>query len=277
MLPFESITSMILVETIILHARAGMARLAVMALALIVPVSLVAQQRNPYRKKTFEEKLIRLVTENWSVQLDIGPGLYYGDLSVNDKDPFTKIFNESSLSGQIVVANKINSWLALQGRVIYGGFKAENDQVNRLVDGSSILLGGNIMIDFVNLFSLPNEVFPDIYIYGIVGGGLVNIRSKLKNLTTGEEILTNPWNREAVNESAVYAGIGFNKYLGPNWDLVFELTMYHIRSDRFDGLQAGESDDYYVLPAVGIKYNLSRGLLAPKKQHFHYRKQPIRR
>lgn len=257
--------------------RFSIMKTSLLVMAMMLSVCAFAQQRKPNQKKTFQEKLIRLVTENWSVQLDVGPGLYYGDLSMEDKDLFTKIFKESGLSGQIVVANKINSWLALQGRVIYGGFSAENSQVNRLVDGSSILLGGNIMIDFVNLFSLPNEVYPDVYIYGIAGGGLVNIRSKLKNLSTGEDILTNPWNREAVNESAIYVGIGFNKYLADNWDLILEVTMYHIRSDRFDGFQSGESDDYYVLPSVGIKYNLSRGLLAPHKKHFHHRKQPLRR
>lgn len=238
-----------------------------------------AQSRNLGSRNTFKNKLTRLVTENWSVQVDIGPGLYYGDLSMDGKDAFNKILNESKLSGQLVIANKVNPWLALQARIIYGGFTSENTQVNRLVDGSSILIGGNIMVDFINLFSVPNEVFPDIYLYGIVGGGLVNIRTKLKNLDSGEEILTDKWNREPINETALYTGIGINKYLTPNWDVVFEVTFYHIKSDRFDGLQAGTQDDYFVLPAFGLKYNLSRGLLLTKKSTYYRasRRKPLRR
>ncbi|OFY16920.1 MAG: hypothetical protein A2X11_00905 [Bacteroidetes bacterium GWE2_42_24] len=239
----------------------------------------LAQTRNLGSRDNLRNKLMRLVTENWSVQVDIGPGLYYGDLSIEKKDAFSKIFNDSKLSGQLVIANKVNPWLALQGRVIYGGFSSENTQVNRQVDGSSIMIGGNIMVDFINLFSVPNEVFPDIYLYGLVGGGLVNIRTKLKNLETGEEILTNPWNRAPVNESTLYAGVGINKYLAPNWDLVFEVTFYHIKSDRFDGLQVGVYDDYFVLPAFGLKYNLSRGLLMSKKNssYLRGRRRPLRR
>lgn len=239
-----------------------------------------AQTRYSGSRNNLKNKLTRLVTENWSVQVDIGPGLYYGDLSMDGKDAFNKILNESKLSGQLVIANKINPWLALQARFIYGGFSSENTQVNRFVDGSSILIGGNIMVDFINLFSVPNEVFPDIYLYGIVGGGLVNIRTKLKNLESGEEILTNKWNREPVNESALYAGIGINKYLAPNWDVVFEVTFYHIKSDRFDGLQTGIQEDYFVLPAFGLKYNLSRGLLLARKKSSYYRaasRRPLRR
>jgi len=234
------------------------------------------QARSSYHRKSSNDKLLNILLENWSVQVDIGPGLYYGDLNVQQGDLLTKILNESRLSGQLVLANKVNTWLALQGRVIYGSFYAENEQINRYVDGSSILIGGNVMIDFINLFSLPNEVYPDIYLYGIIGGGLVNIRSKLLNRETGEPVLTYHWNREAINESAIYGGVGFNKYLGPNWDFVFEVTLYHIRSDRFDGLQAGVDDDYFVLPAFGLKYNLSRSLLTPKRQQYQKRK-PLRR
>ena len=192
--------------------------------------------------------------KNLSVQLNMGPGMYFGDLSLHDGDPFTKVSDESKLSGSLVISNKFLSFMALQSRVMLGRYKADNTTINRRLDGYNYMFGMNLMVDLVNLMSFPREMNPDIYIYVYAGLGLMRMRPSISNLTSGEEIPGISVQEKA--ELVTYYGIGANKKLGGNWDMALEMMFNSIPSDKLDGITTTEDNDHFVYASIGLKYNL---------------------
>ena len=245
-----------------------------LTLLLILPETTNAQSRTRYKrgKSSFE----KLVTNNWQASVMVGPTMYYGDLSKYDSDPLKKMWNESGPGIQLVLGNKLTSYMAFQGRLSYLGFGATSEELNRRTNGRVITLGANILIDFVNLLSLPYETYSDIYLYGLIGGGLVHIRSKLENATTGEQIVEYEWQDTPSNESTFYFGFGLNKYLTSRFDITLEFLVYKLQTDRIDAFFGGENNDLLVMPSIGIKYNLSE-LLPDKRLYQNQRNKRIRR
>lgn len=209
----------------------------------------VLAQTSRYGKNKIYEDLKR----NWSVQWNIGPGLYFGDLSQYDNDPINKIFKESKLSSGFIISNKFISYLAIQGRFIFNRYQTSNEIFNRKLKGYSYVIGANLQLDLVNLMAYPNEPHPDIYVYLLFGVGSTKMRPSLYNLESGNKIELNTVQKKM--EFMIYYGVGANVYLYKNWDLTFETIIQNIGTDKLDGVIAGEPYDFIIYTSVGIKYN----------------------
>lgn len=249
-------------KTTLNHSRFTAPITLLLVILFLFPEMTIGQSRSRYKrgKGGFE----KLITNNWQASVLVGPSMYYGDLSKYDSDPLKKMWHESGPGLQLVVGNKLTSYMAFQGRVGYLGFEATSDDLNRRTNGKVITLGANILIDFVNLLSLPNESYSDIYMYGVFGAGLVHIRSKLENATTGEQIIEYEWQNSPSNESTFYFGFGLNKYLTPRFDVTFEFLVYKLQTDRADAFFGGANNDLLVMPTIGIKYNFNE--LLPERR-----------
>jgi hypothetical protein len=131
---------------------------------------------------------------------------------------------------------------------------AENTAYNRRLDGNSYMMGLNLMLDIVNLFSYPKELDPEIYIYTFAGMGLMRMRPTITNLESGFEIPNIQTQQKA--DIVVYYGVGANKSLTDYLDLTFELTVNKINSDKLDGIYKNDENDYLIFAGIGLKYNL---------------------
>lgn len=261
-------------KTTLNHSRLTTCVALLLAILILFPEVTNGQSRSRYKrgKSSFE----KLITNNWQASIMVGPSMYYGDLSKYDSDPLKKMWHESGPGLQLVVGNKLTSYMAFQGRLSYLGFGATSDELNRRTNGKVITLGANILIDFVNLLSLPYENYSDIYMYGVLGAGLVHIRSKLENATTGEQIIEYEWQNSPSNESSFYFGFGLNKYLTPRFDVTLEFLVYKLQTDRADAFYGGENNDLLVMPTIGLKYNFNE-LLPERRLNQGQRNKRIRR
>ena len=230
-----------------------------------------AQVRRP---KTYFRQSYGWLARNWSVQATAGFGMYFGDLSQYDEDPFNKISHESKPSMGLVVGNKILSFLAVQGRLSYLRYKAENTVFNRRLDGHAYFSGLNLMVDLVNLLAFPDELDPDVYLYITAGLGLIRMRPELSNLESGDPLSSALVQKKAELET--YFGVGANKYLSNSWDLTFEISLNKINSDLLDGIRKTNQNDYLVYTSLGVKYNLP-DLLSTRKMKYRRGKPILRR
>lgn len=144
--------------------------------------------------------------------------------------------------------------MAVQGRLRWGRYVAENTVYNRRLDGNAYMMGINLMLDVVNLFSYPKELDPDIYMYAIAGVGLMRMRPTVTNLESGYEIPNIQTQHKA--DIVKYYGVGANKNLTDYLDLSIELTLHKINSDKLDGVFKNDENDYLIFAGFGIKYNL---------------------
>lgn len=214
------------------------------------------------------------LARHWSLQWNVGPGMYFGDLSQYDADPFGKIKHESKLSTSLVASNKFHPFMAFQFRTFLGRYKAENTSFNRRLDGYAYMFGANMMFDLVNLMSYPKEYDPDIYIYILAGVGLMRMRPELSNNFSGEII--DGLNVQARADLAPYYGVGANKYLTGSWDLAFELVIFKVQSDKLDGVTVTDENDQLVYASIGLKYNFE-DLMNLKKYRYRRNKPVLRR
>jgi hypothetical protein len=241
-------------------------------LILLFSVAVVAQSRTRSKKIKFNASNPAL--RNWSVQGTIGFGSYYGDLSIYDSEPFSKFAEESKFSMGVVVSNKFLPFMGVQARLLWGRYQASSTVFNRKLDGNAYVGGVNLMVDIINLFSIPEEVFPEIYIYGVAGLGLMKMRPTISNLYSGEVIQGTHYQDKA--EITPYYGIGFNKSLNKQWDLTIESILYNVNSDKLDGLYDDLSKDYLLYTSVGFKYNI-KSLSKSSRNKYARSRAPIRR
>lgn len=208
----------------------------------------LAQSKRYGKNKIYED-----LKRNWSVQWNMGAGLYFGDLSQYDNDPLNKIFKESKLSSSLVISNKFISFLALQGRFIFNQYQTSNEIFNRKLQGYSYVIGTNLQFDLVNFMAFPNEPHPDIYVYLLFGIGTTKMCPKIYNLESGDQIELNTIQKKM--EFMIYYGLGANVYLYKNWDLTLETIIQNIGTDKLDGIIVGQPDDFLIYTSIGIKYN----------------------
>jgi|AMZC01.1.fsa_nt_AMZC01005213.1_1 hypothetical protein len=226
------------------------------------------------RPKTYFRQNYGWMARNWSVQPTAGYGMYFGDLSQYDEDPFRKLSHESKPSVGLIIGNKILPFLAVQGRFNFFRYKAENELFNRRLEGHAWFGGVNVLLDLVNLMAFPDEIDPDVYLYITAGAGLIRMRPELYNLESGDQLYS--LNVQQKAEIETYFGVGANKYLSGSWDLTFEVTLNKINSDRLDGIVKTSENDYLVYTSLGLKYNLP-DLLSYKKLKYRRGKPLLRR
>jgi len=243
---------------------------------VLVMLAFIVQQAEGQvkRPKTYFRQNYGWMARNWSVQATGGYGMYFGDLSQFDEDPFGKLSHESKPSAGLILSNKFLPFMALQGRFNFFSYKAENTLFNRRLDGHAWFGGLNVLVDLVNLMAFPDELDPDVYLYLTAGAGLIRMRPKLYNLENGDPLQSVRVQRKAEIET--YFGLGANKYLSDHWDLIFEITLNKINTDLLDGIVKTSQNDYLVYTSLGIKYNLP-DLLTYTKMKYRRGKPLLRR
>jgi hypothetical protein len=174
----------------------------------------------------------------------------------------------------VVVTQKFLPFAGVQARLLMGRYQASSTVFNRKLDGNAYVGGINLMVDIINLFSIPDEVFPEIYIYGVAGLGLMKMRPTISNLYSGETIESTHYQQKA--ELTPYYGIGFNKSLDKQWDITIESILYNVNSDKLDGIYDQTSKDYLLYTSVGLKYNI-KSLSSSSRNRFARSRAPIRR
>ncbi len=248
-------------------------KIAIILLTILCTTSgIYAQTHNRTRKTSINSS--DAILKNWSVQGSVGFGSYFGDLSLYDSEPFSKLNEESKFSAGVIVTNKFLPFMSAQVRLLWGRYQAISTLYNRKLDGNAYIGGMNLTIDLVNLFSIPEEVYPEIYVYGVAGLGLMKMRPSISNLYSGETIEGTHVQDKA--EIAPYYGIGINKMLTKKWDLTFEMIMYKVNSDKLDGIYDNVSKDYFLYSSVGFKYNI-KTLSSSSRNRYARSRTQIRR
>lgn len=202
--------------------------------------------------------------DNWSVNLNFGTSLYYGDI---DNYRFFRIFdnnNDWRFGGGFYVQKGMNSWLSLRGQFFYGEIAGTKRSGSITFEGNVIETSVSAKADALKLF------WPHLdkrwTVFATAGVGLVQWKNRLYEYPSNVPMEANenytPDEREA---GVVFPfGLGFDYKLNEKWALNFEGTVRMVGSDNLDGKEGGVAFDFYSYNFLGVTYSFNKKKPAKK-------------
>ena len=203
----------------------------------------------------------------WSVNLNAGANLFWGDLRQYDYYPVTNYENEWQLGYGIILNWQISPVFGLRGQLLNGKLSGTRRQINRYFEADIFEYNLNTTVNFSNLFFhyKPKRIFT---VYGTLGIGLTNWCTKMKDLGTNEVVAENGcgssrglWGRTL--EGVIPVGLGFDFRLSDNWALNMEGTLHGLNTDKLDTKVSGSKYDMYTYTSLGLTYKFSTGIKEP--------------
>jgi len=208
---------------------------------------------------------------DWSVGLDAGLLLFYGDIKEKDFIPVLRNRNEVKLGGGVNLKRRLNPYLSLQLNMIWGKLSGTNRTLEQYFSSNIFNWNINANISINEIVFYP-ENKGDLQVYLLLGAGLVDFRSKLYDLNTNEIIDVEGYSPDGkskekmTTELVIPLGFGasygmHNLYTEENTffdkvDIVFEFRWYFTNTDKIDMSSAVRSGkDQYSFASVGLHYN----------------------
>ncbi len=196
--------------------------------------------------------------DNWSVNVNFGTSLYYGDL---DNYRFFRIFennNDWRFGGGFYVQKGMSSWLSLRGQFIYSEIAGTKRASSLTFEGNVFETSVSAKADALKLFWPHLDKRWTVFATG--GLGLVQWKTQLmkypSNVPMEADENYTPDKRKA---GVIFPfGLGFDFMLNEKWTLNFETTSRMVGSDQLDGTEGGFAFDFYSYNFIGVTYQLDK-------------------
>lgn len=192
----------------------------------------------------------------WQLGANIGPDLFFGDLSTYNKTPFDNVY----LAGSVHFGRQFSNVIGLRLQLLFGGlrgtkhYQSGNENVNQSFSGLTLEFNTNATINFSNFIS-PYKPSRRFFVYGTIGIGVSNWRTKrVSPAVDGVTPVENPiqWKSAAV----LPFGIGAFYKVGNKVNIGLEWTWHMVFSDLMDQTVGGFKYDIYDYLALGVTINL---------------------
>lgn len=196
--------------------------------------------------------------KHYSINLNGGPTLFWGDLRQYDYYPVINNKNEWNISYGLILNWQISPVFGLRGQLLNGKLSGSNRDINNYFKAD--ILSGNIStsINFSNLF-FKYKAKRFFSVYGIAGIGLSNWKTEMKDLQNNNLIASNGtgngrgfWGRTL--EGNIPLGVGFNFRINNNFVINLENTFYGFNSDKLDTKVSGSKYDMFSYSSLGLTY-----------------------
>ena len=200
----------------------------------------------------------------WSMTINAGPSIFFGDLKQNKVVPVSKYNNEWSAGGSFIVSKKLFSFLSIRAQYLKGNLAGTKREYS---DGSPANMyfktnyneyNMNFKLDISEFFKPEEERKTTFYTYA--GIGLFDFRTKKYDLRTNRVIGRlgydeNNKKTEATTETVMPLGIGLEYNLTYNIGLVIDYSKRIVNSDKIDMTIGKSKYDVYDYLSFGITYN----------------------
>lgn len=205
----------------------------------------------------------------WTVQLSGGPTIFYGDI-MDHELYFPELDNSTAwnFSGAITLGKRISPVFSLRGQLLYGKLGGTRMVSNRYFEADIFDYSLQARIDINNIFAASNP-YRFLNIYGLVGVGLSNWNTDLKDATTDQVIASSGGvdvgMLEMTTEGFVPAGLGIDFRLSDRLRANLEATIRLTNSDRLDASEGGSKYDMYSYTSLGLTYSFGKSKARRKK------------
>lgn len=190
----------------------------------------------------------------WSINVNTGPSLLWGDLSDNS-DPFSKMFSdERKFSYGILGRKGLNDIFGVNLQAIFGDIKGVRDEwSNGTPTGGFISevffteINANLDVDIINIFNPTERRLINPYLKG--GVGLTYFRTDITY--KGVE-----YSSSEQSTLVFPMGGGIRIDLSRRIGITLETTLEYTMTDWFDGYSTdfSEANDWYSYTSIGLTY-----------------------
>ncbi len=217
-----------------------------------------AAKQNPNTVPTKSE------LDNWSVGINAGSMLFYGDIKQYEFAPVTKYNNEWRFGCGATVTRSFNSIFSGQLQFLYGELSGTKRKINRTFEANVLEYSLNGIINLSNLTFSQKAKPRKISFYGLVGFGLTTFKSQLSELNTGKDVgsfgyaASGPGSKR-TKEIVIPVGLGIKYKLSPKLDLGLEGTLRNANSDKLDvTVSPTNKNDKYGYTDVTLTYKFGQ-------------------
>ena len=221
-----------------------------------------------------DKKTDKVKYNTWSATLSAGSMLAYGDLRQFDFYPLTiknsKDWNytttglsEYDRGFSLAVSKQLSPIFGVQGMLQKGAVNGIRKSVDAHFSASFLTYGFNVKINMLPIFS-PNLKSPKIALYGIVGIGLCDFRTRSWGTSTNTLLGFYGYDAagekaDATTETVVPLGLGIKYKINKHFDLGLEATLNNLNSDKLDSrVVTGSAKDKYGYTALTLTYNIGK-------------------
>lgn len=201
------------------------------------------------------KKSTKLFT-NWSVNVNGGINLFFGDLQQNKYLPEME---DVKMAYGIILRKQLSPVIGFGGQILNGKLHGHKKSSNLYFDADIFEYGMNITVNFSNLF-WPHNPYRKLSFYGIAGIGLTKWRTILRDITTDQIVKEKGLGsfKDRVTETVIPLGLGFEYKLGNALSLNLESTFRTVNTDLLDLKPGGYKYDRYNYNALGITLHLDQ-------------------
>lgn len=206
------------------------------------------------------------ISTPWSVNVNIGPNLFYGDIEVYNFFPVMRNNNEWRAAYGAMIQKRINSLFTVRGQFLYGKLSGTKRKYSRWFEADIIETSVTATLDLTSLiWGYRNRRFS---VYALGGVGLTQWRTELKDLNTNEVIRSNGYSGGSgidgrTVEGVLPFGLGLDYRISNNWHVNIEGTLRPVNSDLLDANKGDFPYDFYSYNFVGLTYVFNKKKTAP--------------
>ncbi len=197
-------------------------------------------------------------TGRWEIGVHGGPSLFFGDIKQNLILPISRHVNEWRWAGGLNVGYQISPVFKVLLQGIYGNLSGTRRRWNMYFDAEYIETNLVVNVNFNNLFG-DKRVTRLANVYGVLGIGLMQHNTEVKDLVTSKVIKTIGYGSgNGINgmtiEGVVTYGLGLDFILNDHWVFRAESVNRAINTDRLDGYEDQFPFDVYNYTSFGFAY-----------------------
>ena len=198
----------------------------------------------------------------WSVNLNGGASLFYGDVEHSEIIPAFSDKNEWKFGYGAMLQRSLGPVVSLRGQLFHGQLAGSKKQYNYYFEGDVIETSLSVKADVLNLIRYRAD--RDFSFYLMAGVGLAHWKTELRHFETDEIINENGKNKTGSGlfgrtvEGVVPFGGGIEYNFNDNWSANLEISLRPVNSDRLDAKEGMFEYDFYSYNFIGIAYHFGR-------------------
>jgi len=202
------------------------------------------------------------ILDNWSININGGASLFWGDLRQYSFYPVGNYENERNAAFGFILSKRLSSTFELRGQFIKGNLSGTRRIASVYFEGQFNEYNANLKMNLSRLIYGDNPC-RKFNIYGMVGLGFVDFRSVKKQIGTNSYVYSRGYSAAGTvdekmqTESVITAGFGASYKLDSRFELNFENIWTGVNSDDIDATRGGFDYDILTYTSLGLTYKFN--------------------
>lgn len=202
------------------------------------------------------------ILDNWSINVNGGLSLFWGDLRQYNYYPVSTFENERNAGFGIILTKRLNSIFELRGQLIKGNLSGTKRNISRYFEAQFTEYNINATINFSRLI-YGDEPCRKLNLYGIGGIGFLDFRTVKRGLGSNNYVASRGYSangtekEKMTTETTIPFGFGAKFRLDSRFELNFENIWSITNSDLVDVTRGGYEYDISTYTSLGLTYKFN--------------------